>query len=1018
MQNKGLIKTFAILFGLICVYYLSFTWVNNGLENDAKAYANGDIAIEKSYLDSIAKVPVANYLYTKYTHREIQDRAINLGLDLKGGINATLEVSVRDILFGLSNESKNPIFNKALENASAAQKGSDKNYLDLFFEAFEKESKGSVKLSDPSIFGNKSLKDKISFKLTDEETKPILFEEVKGSINTAFEVLRNRIDRFGVTSPNIQRIGESGRVLIELPGARDIDRVKKLITGIAKLQFWEVFDNTTTANFFIQANTKLAEILKTEPTESVETVKTSDSTQVTGVEVDSITTGDSTIDDMLGAVNDSIDTEGSEIDDLLGKVKDSIDTVAANPLFSVMYPSIPQNQNQRSSVIGSANVKDTATVNKYLAKKEIRSLLPNDMVYAKFLWDAKPVKGTEVVNLYAIKSNREDVAPIEGDVVSDASQEFDQLGINPEVSMTMNSKGSKLWAKMTEKNTGQFVAVVLDGLVYSAPHVTGPIPNGKTSIAGGFSIEEAQDLANALKSGKLPASARIIQSNVVGPSLGQEAINSSAIAFLIALALVLIWMLFYYGKAGIFADIALIVNIIFIFGVLTAFGAVLTLSGVAGIIITIGMSVDANVIIYERIKEALHRGKNLKEAVSEGFSFKGALSAIIDANITTFLTGAILYIFGSGPIRGFATTLMIGIATSLITAIFITRLLLDWYTDKDRSMTFNTGITKGWFQNIKIDFLKKRKIAYIISAIIITVGIGSLFTNGLNFGVDFKGGRTYTVRFDQDVSPTEVANSLKEGFISAPEVKTFGNSNQLKITTAFKIDDEGLEVDDEVQNILFNGLQSYLPDGITLEDFKITADDHDQKVGIMESIKVGPTIADDIKQAAIWAVIGSLIVVFLYILLRFRKWQYSLGAVAAVFHDVLIVLAIFSLFQNVLPFDMEIGQSFIAALLTVVGYSLNDTVVIFDRIREFSNEHSPWPFSKIVNSGLSSTLGRTINTSLTTLLVLLSIFLFGGDSIKGFMFAMIIGVVVGTYSSLFVASPIMYDTTKKLSEKE
>jgi len=1013
MQNKGLIKTFAILFGLICVYYLSFTWVNNSIENDAKTFANGDAKIEKAYLDSVAKVPVANYLYAKYTHSEIQDRAINLGLDLKGGINATLEVSVRDILFGLSNESKNPIFNKALADATLAQIGSDKNYLDLFFEAFEKESKGSVKLSDPSIFGNKSLKDKISFKLTDEEAKEKLFEEVKGSINTAFEVLRNRIDRFGVTSPNIQRIGESGRVLIELPGARDIERVQKLITGIAKLQFWEVYDNTETANFFIQANTKLAEILKTETKTEV-----IDSTKVDTIEIDSTLTNSSEIDNILGEVDADSTANGSQIDDLLGKVQDSVDTKAANPLFSILYPSIPQNQNQRSSVIGSASIKDTATVNKYLAMPAVRALLPADMFYVKFMWDAKPSKNSEVVSLYAIKSNREDVAPIEGDVVSDASQVFDQLGVNPEVSMTMNSKGSKLWAKMTEKNVGKFVAVVLDGLVYSAPNVNGPIPNGKTSISGGFSIEEAQDLANALKSGKLPASAHIIQSNIVGPSLGQEAIDSSAIAFLIALALVLIWMLFYYGKAGIFADIALIVNIIFIFGVLTAFGAVLTLSGVAGIIITIGMSVDANVIIYERIKEALHRGKNLKAAVAEGFSFKGALSAIIDANITTFLTGVILYIFGSGPIRGFATTLMIGIATSLITAIFITRLLVDWYADKDRSMTFTTGITKGWFQNIKVDFLKKRKIAYIISGIIIAVGIGSLATNGLNLGVDFKGGRTYTVRFDQDVSPTEVANSLKEGFNGAPEVKTFGNANQLKITTPYKIDDEAIEVDNEVQETLFKGLQSYLPDGTTLNDFKITADDHDQKVGIMESIKVGPTIADDIQQAAIWAILGSLIVVFLYILFRFRKWQYSLGAVAAVFHDVLIVLAIFSLFYKVLPFDMEIGQSFIAALLTVVGYSLNDTVVIFDRIREFTNDHSSWPFAKIVNSGLSSTLGRTINTSLTTLLVLLSIFLFGGDSIKGFMFAMIIGVIVGTYSSLFVASPIMYDTTKKLSKKE
>jgi len=983
MQNKGLIRTFAIIFGLICVYYLSFTMVDNKVENNAEFYADGDAIKKKEYLDSVANVPVVNYLITEYTHSEVQDRAINLGLDLKGGINATLEVSVKDILAGLSNKSKNPVFNKALADATAAQKNSDKDYLDLFFEAFTSASKGSVKLSDPSIFGNKSLKDKINFTLSDEDVQPILRAEIKGSISTAFEVLRNRIDRFGVTSPNIQRIGESGRVLIELPGAKDIDRVKKLLQSTAELQFWEVYDNTQTANFFIQANTRLAEILKTEENTQEE---------------------------------DSIVAKEDEITALLGEEKDSIDTKAVNPLFSVMFPSIPQTQNQKSSVVGSASVKDTATVNNYLAREEVRALLLGDMRYAKFLWDAKPVENTEVINLYAIKSNRQDIAPIEGDVVSDASQVFDQLGINPEVSMSMNSKGTKQWAKMTEENTGKFVAVVLDDFVYSAPIVNGPIPNGRTSISGGFTIEEAQDLANALKSGKLPASARIIQYDVVGPSLGQEAIDSSVKSFLIALLLVLIWMIFYYGKAGIFTDIALVLNIIFIFGVLVSFGAVLTLPGVAGIIITIGMSVDANVIIYERIKEALHRGKVLKEAIKEGFSFKGALSAIIDANITTFLTGLILYIFGSGPIRGFATTLMIGIVTSLVTAVFITRMLVDWYANKDRKMTFNTNITKGWFQNINVDFLKKRKMAYIISAIVIAIGIGSFLTNSLNYGVDFTGGRTFTVRFNQNISAAEVANSLKDNFAGAPTVKTYGDANQLKITTNYKIEDDGLTVDDEIQELLFSGLQSYLPDGITFEQFK--GGDDAQQIGIMQSIKVGPTIADDIKQAAVWAVLGSLIIVFLYILFRFRKWQYSLGAVAAVFHDVLIVLAIFSLFYKVLPFDMEIGQSFIAALLTVVGYSLNDTVVIFDRIREFGNKHATWPFDRIVNSGLSSTLGRTVNTSLTTLIVLLAIFLFGGDSIKGFMFAMIIGVIVGTYSSLFIASPIMYDTTTKLSKKK
>lgn len=985
MQNKGLIKTFAILFGLICIYYLSFTWVNNKIINDAEVYANGDAVKTTQYLDSVANLPVVNYLFTEYTYKEVQNKAINLGLDLKGGINATLEVSVRDILMGLSNNSKNPVFNKALVDATTAQKNSDKNYVDLFYEAFENASKGTVKLSDPSIFGNKSLKDKINFKLTDEEVKPILKEEVKGSIGTAFEVLRNRIDRFGVTSPNIQRIGESGRVLIELPGAKDIDRVKKLLQSTAELQFWEAYDNTQTANFFIEANAKLAEILKIE---------------------ENIQQEDSTI------------AKESEIDALLGEVKDSIDTKAANPLFSVMYPSIPQNQNQRSSAVGTASIKDTAMVNKYLAMKEVRALLPADMTYTKFLWDAKPIQNTEVINLYAIKSNREDVAPIEGDVVSDASQVFDQLGIHPEVSMTMNSQGTKQWAKLTTENVNKFVAVVLDDFVYSAPNVNEPITGGRTSISGNFTIEEAQDLANALKSGKLPASAKIIESSVVGASLGKEAIDSSVKSFIIALLLVLGWMIFYYGKAGIFADLALSLNILFIFGVLTSFGAVLTLPGVAGIIITIGMSVDANVIIYERIKEALSNGKVLKEAIKEGFSYEGAYSAIIDANITTFLTGIILYIFGSGPIRGFATTLMIGIATSLITAIFITRLLVDWYANKNKKMTFNTGITKGWFQNINVDFLVKRKIAYVFSSVIILIGLVSLFTNSLNYGVDFTGGRTYTVRFDQNVSANEVASSLKNVFGDAPEVKTYGGANQLKITTKYKVDDDGINVSDEVQEILFNGLQTFLPDGTTLEDFKINPADDAEKIGIMKYFEVGPTIADDIKQAAIWAVLGSLVIVFLYILLRFRKWQFSLGAVVAVFHDVLIVLGIFSLFYKVLPFDMEIDQSFIAAILTVVGYSLNDTVIVFDRIREFTGKHTSWSFNQVVNSGLSTTLGRTINTSSTTLVVLLAIFLFGGDSIKGFMFAMIMGILVGTYSSLFIASPIMYDTTTKLNKKK
>ncbi|MFD1293402.1 protein translocase subunit SecDF [Lutibacter holmesii] len=997
MQNKGLIKLFAILFGLVSIYQLSFTWFTKNVESKANEYAisrtddGREIAnLERVYLDSVANKPVIDLGFAQFSYSDIKDKEINLGLDLKGGINAILQVSVKDILVGLSNESKNPIFNEALAKAAEAQKSSDDTFLNLFFEEFEQLSNGTIKLSDPSIFGNKSLREKINFKLSDEEVMPIIEEEVTGSVNTAFEVLRSRIDKFGVTQPNIQRIGKSGRILIELPGAKDIDRVKKLLQSTAELQFWEVYTNQETTNFFFQANSVVEGLLKQEESTTEETASVKD-----------------------------------ELNDLLGEVSDSLATKQVNNLFTVLTPSVPQSQNQVSSVIATAKVVDTAKVNSYLRLKEVRALLSNDMKHAKFLWDAKSFvskviatgEDTELIYLYGIKSNREDVAPIEGDVIDDASQEYGQTG-KPEVSMTMNATGSRLWGKMTTDNVGKFVAVVLDDNVHTAPSVNTPITTGRTSISGGsMTVSEAQDIANVLKAGKLPAAAHIIQSEVVGPSLGQKAINSSMLSFGLALVLVLLWMIFYYGKAGAFADVALAVNILFIFGILTAFGAVLTLPGIAGIILTIGMSVDANVIIFERIKEELNKGKGLKAAIEHGFSFKGALSAIIDANITTMLTGIILYVFGTGPVKGFAYTLMVGIVTSLFTAVFITRLLIDWYALKGKLFTFNTSITKNLFANIDVDFLKKRKIAYIISGGLIIAGLASLVTNGLNYGVDFVGGRSYVVKFDKATNPSDVRATLEGAFGSAPEVKTYGEASQLKVTTKYKIEEEGNHIDDEVQNLLYTNLKSYLPEGLTMDEFK-PGYDGEKTAGIMASIKVEPTIASDIKIAAGWSILGSLLVVFLYILFRFRKWQYSLGAVAAVFHDVLIVLAIFSIFYKILPFDMEIGQSFIAAILTVVGYSLNDTVVIFDRIREFAGIHNSWKFSKIVNFALSSTLGRTINTSLTTLVVLMAIFLFGGDSIKGFMFALIVGVIVGTYSSLFIASPIMYDTTKKLEQKK
>jgi len=991
MQNKGLIRLFAILFGLVSLYQLSFSFFTSKVENEAKEYAksrgnqnNGRelASLEKKYLDSVNNLEVINLGISQFTYNDIKDKEMNLGLDLKGGINAILQVSVKEVLISLSNDSKSLVFRQALKAADEAQKNNTDNYLDLFFTEFEIAAGTSgIKLSDPEIFGTKALREKINFNKTNDEVKEELQIEINSSINTAFEVLRSRIDKFGVTQPNIQRIGNSGRIQIELPGAKDIDRVTKLVTSKAELQFWEVFSNAEVQNYFFSANAVVAEMLKEDITE--ETEETDD-------------------------VND--------IQSILNEVKDSTE-VQQKTLFTYLTVNVAQSEQQQSSLVAQAKVSDTAMVNKLLSDRKVISIRSNDIKNVKFLWDYKSnttTDGSEVIGLYAIKSNRNDIAPIQGDVITDASQVFDQLN-NPQVSMAMNGRGSKLWEKLTGDNVGGFVAVVLDDYVYTAPTVNQAIIGGRTEIScGSMTIEEAQDIATVLKAGKLPAAARIIQAEVVGPSLGQESIDQSTRSFMLAILLVLAWMMIYYGRAGVYANVALIVNILFIFGILASFNAVLTLPGIAGIILTIGMSVDANVIIFERIKEGLFKKKGLKQSVQEGFSVKGALSAIIDANITSLLTGIILYVFGTGPIKGFALTLIIGILTSLFTAVFITRLLIDGATEKGKNLTFNTSLSKGWFQNINIQFLRKRKIAYVISGAIILGGIASIASIGLKQGVDFKGGRSYVVRFDKTVNASEVSESLKEVFETAPEVKTYGSDSQLKITTVYKIEEEGNEVDEEVQTALYTGLKNYLYEGTTYESFKPGFQKEGESTNsIMSYIKVEPTIADDIKTSAVYAVFGSLLIVFLYILLRFRKISFSLGAVIAVFHDVLIVLGIFSILYKFMPFDMEIGQSFIAAILTVVGYSLNDTVVIFDRIREFAGIHTKWAYSEVVDKALSSTLGRTINTSLTTLLVMLAIFTFGGDSIRGFMFALIIGVVVGTYSSLFVATPIMYDTSKR-----
>mgnify|MGYP002713142254 CR=1 FL=1 len=980
MQNKGLIRLFAILFGLVSIYQLSYTFIASKLEKDAEAYAVSRIseaeddyvakreALEASYLDSIGDNTVLGFT----SYEDAKKKELNKGLDLKGGINVTLQISVKDILKGLANNTKNPVFNKALADADNASKSSDQTYLELFFEAFD-NIKGDTKLASPDIFANKGLSDDINFQMSDDEVKPIIRKKIDESIVSAFEVLRERIDGFGVTQPNIQREGNSGRILVELPGARDIARAQELLSSRAQLEFWETYsqNNQSLGTFLVNANERLKEILKPEQ------------------------------------AKEEVSKPESEIDSLLSDVaQDSLDmTQEANPLLGKLIPANPG-----SHAIARAMVSDTAEIGGYLRMPEIKRLLPNDIQFTKFLWE-RAAKDVEVVELYALKSNRDGVPRISGDVVSDAQDTFDQFN-KPAVSMTMNTRGAKEWEKLTGDayNNQTGIAIVLDNKVYTAPGVsTGPISGGRSEITGTFTVNETKDIANVLRAGKLPASAEIIQSEVVGPSLGQEAIDSGFMSFAIAMVFVLLWMIFYYGKAGVFADIALIFNILLIFGVLTSLGAVLTLPGIAGIVLTIGMSVDANVLIYERIKEELAKGKGKAQAIADGFG--NALSSILDANITTGLTAIILFIFGSGPIKGFATTLLIGIVTSLFTAIFVTRLMIDSYTaKKGRRLDFTTGITKNLFKNVNIDFLAKRKIAYVLSGILVAVSVFSLFTLKLQQGVDFIGGRSYQIRFEKVVNPSEIASELNDVFGSGTSVKTFGDANQIKVTTPYKVDEEGVEVDNEIQTKLYATLQKYLPDGTSFEDFTVGASE--KSIGILQSVKVGPTIADDIKKNAFLAILGSLAVVFLYILLRFRKWQFSLGAVVAVFHDVMIVLGIFSLTGKIMPFNMEIDQAFIAAILTVIGYSLNDTVVVFDRIREITNIKG-LKGGENINEALNSTLSRTLNTSLTTLIVLLAIFVFGGESLRGFMFAMIIGVVVGTYSSIFVATPLMFDALKK-----
>ncbi len=1017
MQNKGVIRLFAIVFALACLYQLSFTYMASSVESDAAEFANGDYAKEQHYLDSMKSEKVYDIFLDEFTYADVKEREINLGLDLRGGMNVILEVQVKDILIELANKSQNPVFLASLTRADEKAKDSQEDYLTNFFNAFEEvkaEQKVSLNLSDPKVFGTKDLNDKLGFNAKDEDVKAEIRDQVNASVENTYTVLRARIDQFGVVQPNIQRLENGGRILVELPGVKDPDRVKKLLQSTAELEFWNLYDGYELAGFLSAAIDKIGY------KQSADTL--GDAGLPGGEDTDlDFSSVDDIVDSNAIADGDSTSVAG---DSAIAEVDSAQGANTYSPFLKVFYPNLDQEQRfQPGPIVGLAAVKDTAKVNEYLRDPKVRALLKGEQRYVRFMWTAIPTEGGYLY-LLAAKGNREGTAALSGDVVTDARQDFEQNN-SAVVSMTMNAIGTAKWAKITKEASSQepkkSVAVVLDNYVYSFPTVQGEIPSGSTQITGNFTVQEAQDLANKLKAGKLPVAARIIQSEIVGPSLGQEAINASLWSFVVALGFVMLYMIFYYSGAGIASDIALIVNMFFIFGVLASLGAVLTLPGIAGIILTIGMAVDANVLIFERIREELAEGKGLKLAIKDGYG--NAYSSIIDANVTTFLTGVILYLFGTGPIRGFATTLIIGILTSLFCAIFITRLIFEARMARKKVVAFSTKITKNAFNSTTIDFIGKRKIAYAISLIVIVAGIASLTTRGLNYGVDFVGGRTYQVRFDQPVNPGDIAVKLGDQFINeegnkvVPEVKTIGQDNQVVITTKYKIDETGIEVTEEIKSKLYAGVKDFYGTPLTAEEF--FSESGNSEYGVMSERQVGPTIADDIKKSAVWAILFSLIVIFFYIYIRFSKWQFSLGAVAAAFHDVLIVLSIFSLLYGIVPFSLEIDQAFIAAVLTVIGYSLNDTVVVFDRIREYFAKHTKRKeLNLIVNEALNSTLSRTVNTSLTTFFVLLIIFLFGGESIRGFMFAMLIGIVVGTYSSLFIASPLMLDTSRKALKEE
>ncbi|MBQ1835518.1 MAG: protein translocase subunit SecDF [Paludibacteraceae bacterium] len=1003
MLNKGFVTVIAFCLFIACAFYLSFSVVTSHFTNKAEEISQGDALKYHNYLDSLSNEKV----WLGYTLKECREKELNLGLDLKGGMNVLLEVSVPDIVKSLGDENSQN-FMKALDLAKKRQSESQDDFLTLFEQAF-KEVDPNARLS--TVFGY-GLKDNgVTINSTNDEVMKVLRAQVDAAVANSFQVLRTRIDRFGVVQPNIQRLENSGRILVELPGIKEPERVRKLLQGSANLEFWETYEVAEIISPLIKANDVLKQMNAS--------TMVADSAAADTAAAPAVAKADNNgKDSLLNALKQEAAKDNESAKPAQASAAQKAQAEKENPLFSIFQVNVSNNgQPNPGCVVGMAHYSDTAKINRYFETKQVKQLLPSDL---RFKWGVKAIdeKG-QIFQLYAIKcKSRDGKAPLEGDAISDASSDFGQYSSYAKVDMQMNSEGAKQWARLTEENKGRCIAIVLDGYVYSAPRVNDKISGGRSEITGDFTVEEAKDLANVLKSGKMPAPAVIVQEDVVGPSLGQEAIENGLVSAVLAFVLVLIYMVFFYGVVpGLVADGALIVNMFLLFGVLASFKAVLTLPGITGIVLTLGMAIDTNVLIYDRIREELRNGKQLYSAIEEGYS--KATSAIIDGNLTTIITGIVLFLFGTGPIKGFATTLIIGILTSLLTGFVLSRVVYSFLTKRNKisqDVKFCTNITKSWFQNTKFKFMESKKYAYVISGIILLVGVVSLCVRGLNQGIDFSGGRNYVVKFDKAVSTEEVKSALAASFDGdAPSVITIKSSevdnsdSRVRISTNFKIEDQSQEIDGEIEGRLYNGLKSYLKPGTTQEQF---ANEY-----ILSSQKVGPTVADDIKASAVVAITLSLLAIALYILLRFRNIAFSAGGVLALVHDSLVILGCYSLLYSVMPFSMEIDQAFIAAILTIIGYSINDTVVIFDRVREYRSLYPNRETASVFNDALNSTLGRTFNTSFTTLIVLIAIFIFGGESIRGFVFALLIGIFAGTYSSLFIASPIACSILKKKDKK-